>query len=135
LNDADRARFVDQIDELENSLLQSRKQINSVNNQLKQANQDLQIEKTKAAELKKLADHVPSLKLRETSLLDQAKQMSELIAQQEKEIKRLKQAAVQVAAAAPKNIETAPKNTAATPNNKEAAPKNPEAAPKNAETK
>jgi predicted nucleic acid-binding Zn-ribbon protein len=94
LNNADRVRFLDHIDELEASLLQSRKQINSVNNQLKQAQQDLQIERTKAVELKKLADHVPSLKLRETQLLEQAKQMSELIAHHEKEIKRLKQAPV-----------------------------------------
>lgn len=92
LSSADRVRFLDHIEELENSLLQSRKQINSVNNQLKQANQDLQIERNKAAELKKMADYVPSLKLRETSLLDQAKQMTELIAHHEKEIKRLKQA-------------------------------------------
>ena len=91
LNSADRVRFIEHIDELENSLLQSRKQINSVNNQLKQAQQDLQLEQTKAAERKKMADQVPSLKLRESSLLDQARQMSELIAHHEKEIKRLKQ--------------------------------------------
>ena len=95
LSNADRVRFLDHIEELESSLLQSRKQINSVNNQLKQANQDLQIERNKAVELKKMADYVPSLKLRETSLLDQAKQMGELIAHHEKEIKRLKQAALQ----------------------------------------
>lgn len=87
---ADRERFSRHIDELEESLFQSRKQINSVNHQFKQSQQDLQVERTKAAELKKQADHVPSLKLRETSLLDQAKQMNELIAAQEKEIKMLK---------------------------------------------
>lgn len=95
LSNADRVRFLDHIDELENSLLQSRKQINSVNNQLKQSQQDLQIERNKAAELKKMADYVPSLKLREATLLDQAKQMSELITQHDKEIKRLKQTTVQ----------------------------------------
>jgi len=91
MNSADTVRFIEHIDELEESLLQSRKQINSVNNQLKQANQDLQQERNKAAELKKLAGQVPSLKLREASLLEQSKQMSELITQHEKEIKHLKQ--------------------------------------------
>lgn len=115
LNSADTVRFIEHIDELEESLLQSRKQINSVNNQLKQANQDLQQERNKAAELKKLAKQVPSLKIRESTLLDQARQMSELIAQHEKEIKRLKQNPAPAAAATKEEQKPAEKSTKTAP--------------------
>jgi len=86
----ERQHLLRHVEQLEASLLASRQQFASLNIQLKQVQSDLALAKNKGAALKKGKESQSAEKPRESTLVEETQQANEKIAQQDKELKKLK---------------------------------------------